>query len=176
MQPFFNSFLVSSLKPALVGHLSQLGYELSTGSSGGNELPAAYTVVHLLAGGPEQQLVSVKLAEDDKDEQLQPQAEAELSEDKRGMVERILAASTLGEVLLSAGLASLKSAFRRLSLLVCLFTGPPPPSITKVRKGTPDKEWVHAGRARGGSRGVHGIRPLLLLHYTRPAKRVGLLK
>ena len=69
-------------------------------------------MVHLLAGGPEQQLVSVKLAEDDKDEQLQPQAEAELSEDKRGMVERILAASTLGEVL-SAGLASLKSAFRR---------------------------------------------------------------
>ena len=157
MQPFFNSFLVSSLKPALVGHLSQLGYELSTGSSGGNELQAAYTMVHLLAGGPEQQLVSVKVAEDDKDEQLQQQAEAELSEDKRGMVERILAASTLGEVLLSAGLASLKSAFRRLSLMVCLFTGSPPPPPNTYG---PERHTGHGmgtrrprqGRIQGGAR------------------------
>ena len=112
LRPYFNSFPLTSAKPHLIRHLDQLGYQLMNNE---DSRPESFTIVHLLAGR-EQLFASVTLAVDEDLQPLTKENDPRLSEAKSSAVEKILSASTLGDVLPVAG--SLKVAFRTLSLQV----------------------------------------------------------
>ena len=59
LKPYFNSFPLASIKPALIRRLGQLGYKRAQCSA----RPNSFTAVSLVAG-PERQFASVKLTGD----------------------------------------------------------------------------------------------------------------
>jgi hypothetical protein len=112
LRPFFNSFPLESAKPVLVERLDRLGYQLMNKT----DCPDSYTIVHLMAGR-ENVFASVTMAVDADLQPLKSHEDSRLSEAKRRVVEQILSAKTLSDVL--PGPFTLKVAFRNLSLQVC---------------------------------------------------------
>jgi hypothetical protein len=112
VRPFFNSFPLVSFKPALIQRLSYLGYELLNNK---DDRPDSFTIVHLLAG-QEKLFANVKLAVDHNLQELSRDVDPRLTDEKGKIVEQILKASTLDEVM--PGPTSLRMKFRSLSLQV----------------------------------------------------------
>jgi hypothetical protein len=109
VRPFFNSFPLTSAKPLLISQLNKHGYQLMNINKDRLE---SFTIVHLQAGR-EQLFASVLLAVDSNLKELPKTADPRLSNERRSIVEQILNASTLGEVL--PGPYSLKMKFYALS-------------------------------------------------------------
>jgi hypothetical protein len=112
VRPVFNSFPVLSVKPVLLQRLRELGYQLMNNSK---DRPDSFTIVHLLAE-QEKLFAKVTLAVDHNLQELSRDEDPRLSEEKSKIVEQILKASTLGEVL--PGPTSLKMKYRSLCLQV----------------------------------------------------------
>ena len=63
VKPYFNSFPLASIKPALVRQLGELGYELETSDP---TQPMSFTLVHLTSE-QDQMVASLTLAEEDEE-------------------------------------------------------------------------------------------------------------
>jgi hypothetical protein len=116
VSPYFNSFILPSAKPAMIQQLSKQGYQLVNSSKNQHE---NFTTAYLKLG-KRKLLASATMALDSKLCQLATNADPRLSKAKGEVIEQILKAATIEEVLKGPG--SIKMNFYAHSLQVQLNT------------------------------------------------------
>ena len=110
LRPIFQPLLEPSVCEEITRNLQTEGFVCLNPKD-----PERFTIVHLLAG-EKRVYFSVTLALDDNMEQLTPEADSRLDDDKKKALDNVLRAKTIGEVLDTN--TNYKLAFRKLSLLV----------------------------------------------------------